>query len=87
MAKLEIKSLSGDELIAKLAETEQEHENLRFSNATSTLANPSVLGIMRRDIARIKTELRQRELAALEESGQAPKRDRIRARRKKQKKN
>lgn len=86
MANSEIKSLSTEDLKVKLAEVEKAYEDLRFTHSVSSLSNPSTLGNLRRDIARIKTELRQRELTVLTESGQAPKRDKIRARRKKEKK-
>ena len=92
MSKVELNKLSAEELQAQLLEAEQSYESLRYKHAShrvgnqSPLSNPSVLGNTRREIARIKTEIRKRELATLEASGQPVKRDKIRARRKKEKK-
>ena len=57
---------SDAELVEKLAETKQELFNLRFQHATGQLENNARLGHTRRDIARINTELRTREIAAAE---------------------
>lgn len=59
----EIHDLPIDELQTKLAETKEELFNLRFQNATGQLDNYKRLGELRKDIARIKTILRQRELS------------------------
>ena len=58
----EIKDLPADELLERLANTKEELFNLRFQNATGQIDNYSRLGELKRDIARIKTVLRQREL-------------------------
>ena len=58
----EIRDLPVDELQQRLADTKEELFNLRFQNATGQLDNYSRLGELKRDIARIKTVLRQREL-------------------------
>jgi len=50
------------ELVAKLAELKQELFNLRFNHATGQLANPMQLKKCKRDIARIKTVIRLREI-------------------------
>ena len=50
------------ELVAKLAELKQELFNLRFNHATGQLANPMQLKKCKRDIARIKTAIRLREI-------------------------
>jgi len=65
------KSESVDELddaglLARLAEMKQELFNLRFQHATGQLDRTSSLGATRREIARINTELRTREIAAAE---------------------
>ncbi len=52
------------DLIDELRETKQEALNLRFRNATGQLDNTSRLGELRRDVARINTLLREREIAA-----------------------
>ena len=66
MAKLklsEIRDLPVDEINQKLAETKEELFNLRFQNATGQLDNYKRLGELKRDVARIKGILRERELA------------------------
>ena len=66
MAKLkaaELRDLSVDEINQKMAETKEELFNLRFQNATGQLDNYKRLRELKRDVARIKTILRQRELA------------------------
>jgi large subunit ribosomal protein L29 len=59
----EIRDLPVDELVQKLAETKEELFNLRFQNATGQLDNYSRLGELKRDVARILTVLRERELS------------------------
>ncbi|MGH2787418.1 MAG: 50S ribosomal protein L29 [Actinomycetota bacterium] len=59
----ELRDLSIEELEARLTETKEELFNLRFQNATGELDNYKRLGILRRDVARLKTLLRERELA------------------------
>ena len=51
-------------LVDKLADAKQELFNLRFQHATGQLENSARLGHTRREIARINTELRAREIAA-----------------------
>jgi large subunit ribosomal protein L29 len=63
MKASDLKDLSVDELEARLVETKEELFNLRFQNATGQLDNYKRLGILRRDVARLKTILRERELA------------------------
>ena len=66
----EIRDLDDDMLRQRLAETREELFNLRFQNATGQLDNYRRLGVLRRDVARLKTLLRERELAALEGRGE-----------------
>jgi large subunit ribosomal protein L29 len=63
MKPSELRDLSAEELEARLVETKEELFNLRFQNATGQLDNYKRLGILRRDVARLKTMLRERELA------------------------
>jgi large subunit ribosomal protein L29 len=63
MKPAELRDLSVEELEARLVETKEELFNLRFQNATGQLDNYKRLGILRRDVARLKTMLRERELA------------------------
>lgn len=58
----EIKYLSVAELNAKLKELNSELFNLRFSHATRSLANPMAIANVKKDIARVKTVLREKEL-------------------------
>ena len=58
--------LSDAELVTRLADTKQELFNLRFRHVTGQLENSARLGGLRKDIARINTLLRQREIAAAE---------------------
>ena len=54
------------ELNDKLKELKSELFNLRFQNATGQLQNPMQIGLCKKDIARVKTLLRERELAQAE---------------------
>ncbi|MFN8652788.1 MAG: 50S ribosomal protein L29 [Gemmatimonadales bacterium] len=54
--------LSVDDLKAKLEELTKERFNLRFRSATESIENPMRFRSLRRDIARIKTVLRAKEL-------------------------
>lgn len=60
----EIRELSDEQLAAKLEEGRAELFNLRFQMATSQLDNTSRVKNVKREIARIQTELRAREIAA-----------------------
>ena len=60
----EIHALTDNELNNKLTELKQELFNLRFSHATGQLNNPMEMVKCKKDIARIKTVLRERELKA-----------------------
>jgi|AntRauTorckE6833_2_1112554.scaffolds.fasta_scaffold92444_2 large subunit ribosomal protein L29 len=63
MKTAEFKSMTNDELQTKLSALKQELFNLRFSHATGQLANPMLLNTIKKDIAKIKTILRERELS------------------------
>ncbi|MEY2433203.1 MAG: large subunit ribosomal protein [Acidimicrobiaceae bacterium] len=62
----EVRDLADDGLIERLSETKQELFNLRFQHVTGQLDNYSRLTELKREIARINTELRVREIAAHE---------------------
>lgn len=68
MKASELKELSSEELGHKLDELVQELFNLRFQNDTDQLENRMRLGQTRRDIARVKTVIREKELAPGRES-------------------
>lgn len=63
MKASEIRQLTVAELGNKLDDAYQELFNLRFQKATGKLTNTARVGEVRRDIARIRTILRERELA------------------------
>ena len=58
--------LSLAELVAELGESKQEALNLRFRNATGQLDNTAEITRVRRQIARLNTLIRQREIAEAE---------------------
>ena len=58
----EIRDLTDDELVRKLADLKEELFNLRFQMATGQLDNPMRMKVVTRDIARVKTVQREREL-------------------------
>ncbi len=57
-------ALSDAELVDRLAEARREVFNLRFQLATGQLDNTARLGVVRKDIARVMTLLRDREIVA-----------------------
>ncbi|HEV8633287.1 MAG TPA: 50S ribosomal protein L29 [Chloroflexota bacterium] len=63
MKASEVRQLGDAELITRLDETYEELRNLRFQHATRQLQNTARFGQLRRDVARIKTIMRERELA------------------------
>ena len=60
------RELDDGSLVRALAETKEELFNLRFQHVTGQLDNSARLTEVRRDVARINTELRAREIAAAE---------------------
>lgn len=62
----ELRSMTNAELANKLDDAYQEMFNLRFQRSTGQLINMACVGEVRRQVARIKTILRERELAATE---------------------
>ena len=66
--KEKVHELRDDELRQKLASLKTELFNLRFSHATGQLSNPLQIQSVRRDIARVKTVIRERELRADKEA-------------------
>ena len=58
----ELRNLTQDELVTRLRESKEELFNLRFQDATGQLDNHGRLRAVRRDIARIYTVIREREL-------------------------
>jgi large subunit ribosomal protein L29 len=66
MAKTSFRDLDDVSLVDQLKESKDELFKLRFQRATGQLTNYARLGDVRRDIARLQTELRSREIAAAE---------------------
>ncbi len=64
--KNKIAEMDMTELVDELRETKHEALNLRFRNATGQLENTAEIKKVRRQIARINTLIRQREIAAAE---------------------
>ena len=64
LTTVDLRELSDDELLDRLAEVKQDVFTLRFQIATGQAENSSLLRIAKRDVARIHTILRQREIAA-----------------------
>ena len=64
MRASEVRELSDAELVKKLDEGRAELFNLRFQMATSQLDNTARVTAVKRDIARVQTEIRAREIAA-----------------------
>ena len=62
----ELRALSADDLAEKLREAKEELFNLRFQNATGQLDNTARLRAVRREIARVYTVVRERELGIIE---------------------
>jgi large subunit ribosomal protein L29 len=62
----ELRALDAEALESKLREAKEELFNLRFQNATGQLDNSARLKTVRREIARIYTVIRERELGIIE---------------------
>ncbi|MCJ7554015.1 MAG: 50S ribosomal protein L29 [Ignavibacteriaceae bacterium] len=65
----EIKEMNNDELIKRIAEEEKNIVDLRFAHQLKQLTNTTKLNIIRKDIARMKTILKQREMQADQTAG------------------
>ena len=62
MKAAEIRSMSNEELNNKLKDLKAELFNLRFQLAINQLENPMRISAVRKDIARVKTILRENEI-------------------------
>ncbi|SNU05090.1 large subunit ribosomal protein L29 [Prevotellaceae bacterium MN60] len=62
MKMTEIKGLETKELAEKLEAAVANYDQMKLNHAVTPMENPSQIKAARRDIARMKTELRQREL-------------------------
>ena len=66
MAKTNFHDLDDGALIDQVAEAKDQLFKLRFQLATGQLTNYARIGQVRKDVARLETELRAREIAAAE---------------------
>jgi large subunit ribosomal protein L29 len=66
MARTSFHDLDDGSLIDQLSETKDQLFKLRFQLATGQLSNYARIGQVRKDIARLETELRTREITAAE---------------------
>jgi large subunit ribosomal protein L29 len=83
--KIEVQKLNTEELKGELSTLQSHLQSLQYRNAITPLANGSEIPATRRQIARVLTELRGRELAELAKTGNL-KRDKLTARRRRMKK-
>ncbi len=60
----EIREMSDEEISGRVAELEEERFRLRFRSATEALDDPLRFRVIRKDIARLRTVLRERQLGA-----------------------
>jgi large subunit ribosomal protein L29 len=63
--KLELADMTVADLQAELASMENEYQQMKFDHAVKGIANPMELREVRRNIARLLTESRKRELAVM----------------------
>jgi large subunit ribosomal protein L29 len=59
MKAAEIREMSREEMLGRITELKQELFNLRFAHSVGQLENPQKLKQTRRDVARLKTVIRQ----------------------------
>ncbi|WP_283673308.1 50S ribosomal protein L29 [Butyricicoccus sp. Marseille-Q5471] len=64
MKATEIRELSAEELLVKLGDLKKDLFNLRLQHATNQLDNTNKITEVKRDIARVNTVLREKQLAA-----------------------
>ena len=67
MAKKTLRDLAHTDLIDRNNETKEELFNLRFQLATGQLENHARVSQVKREVARVLTELREREISAAED--------------------
>ncbi len=60
--KQDLKSLNEQDLKSKITEEELRMKKMKFTHAISPVENPMSIRALRRELARLKTELRRREL-------------------------
>lgn len=78
--KLNLVDMSDDQLREQLATAEREYQQIKFDHAARGIGNPMEIRELRREVARILTEGRRREIAAMSQD-QLDMRSKLRARR------
>jgi len=68
ISKYELSTMTKKEIELRYEELLEEYENLRFQKVTKQLDNPVILRIIKKEIARLKTILREFELGIREEA-------------------
>ena len=66
MPRESFRDLGDEELFDRLTQTKDDLFKLRFQHVTGQLDNTAKLGHLKKDVARLNTELREREIAAAE---------------------
>ena len=64
MTHKEIRALTTEEILSKIPECKEELFNLRMQQATGSLEKPSRINELRKQVARMKTIIRERELSS-----------------------
>ena len=64
----ELRKLTSEDLTKKITESKKELLDLRFKQSTGSLEKPSKIHELRKDVARMKTILRERELSEVGEN-------------------
>jgi large subunit ribosomal protein L29 len=62
---LELQEFSDSDLASELQETVVQYKKLKFDHALKGLENPLLLRDVRKDVARLRTEVRRREVSAM----------------------
>ncbi|HMN88896.1 MAG TPA: 50S ribosomal protein L29 [Saprospiraceae bacterium] len=77
---LELQEFSDSDLVSELEQTELQYQKLQFDHVIKGIENPLMLREIRRDIARLNTEVRRRQINAMS-SEELANRSKIRERR------
>lgn len=78
--KINYAEMTNDQLVSELNSAENDYTQTKFDHAVKGLGNPMELRGLRKDVARVKTEMRRRELAEMS-ADELANRSKIRARR------
>ena len=63
MKTTDVRELTDEEIQSKISDAQEELFRLRFRSATQQIENPALIKSLRRDVARMRTILREREMA------------------------